>query len=221
MTVDAVLFDMDGLLIDSERLSMQAFHDTCEQHALSGRTDVFKSLIGMNEAAHVTRLAEDLGDSVDSVVFRQDWRDRYQDLVSAAPIPVKPGVHELLQWLEQEGIKRAVATSSVTEHAESKLRNSGILAYFMTVTGGDQAERSKPHPDIFLAAGQSVNADMSRSIGLEDSHNGVHAAVAAGLSVVQIPDLVQPSDELLQLGHRVCSDLHEVLTLIKQNEFLS
>lgn len=94
------------------------------------------------------------------------------------------------------------------------MKDAGIRDFFQTVTCGDQVDRSKPDPDIFLKAGESVGADMSRSIGFEDSPNGVRAAHAAGLHVIQVPNLVLPAPDLLELGHTVCDNMHYALDLI-------
>jgi len=115
-------------------------------------------------------------------------------------------------------VKTAVATSSTTKAAEKKLADTGIGKYFKAVVCGDQVAQSKPHPDIFIKAGKSINANMSLSIGLEDSVNGVKSAHAAGLNVIQIPNIVPPSVEVSQLGVRVCDSMLDVLELIKDRD---
>jgi beta-phosphoglucomutase-like phosphatase (HAD superfamily) len=104
----------------------------------------------------------------------------------------------------------AVATSTRTKRATEKLGDAGLLDYFKIVIGGDQVEQGKPDPEIYLKAASALSSAPSRCLALEDSANGVKAAVAAGMTVVQIPDLVPPSDELLQLGHIVLSSLADV-----------
>lgn len=216
MTPDAALFDMDGLLLDSERLSMQSFFETSRRHGLDEQPELFHRVIGSNEQALVAILREALGDRLDVAAFRSDWLSLYHDVVHQEPVPLMAGVVELLDWLKEQGIKRAVATSSATSLAHSKLSRSGILDYFDVLIGGDQVQQSKPDPEIYIKASQALGVAPATSIGLEDSSNGVRSAVAAGLYVIQVPDLVPPSAELLELGHEVCSDLHEVLALLKQ-----
>ena len=216
MTLDAVIFDLDGLLLDTERFSQQAFHKTVSDYGLTDKSELFLSLIGTNEDFHTQRLSEELDHLVDAKAFRQDWIERFRQSITEEPVPLLPGVQDMLLWLKNEKIKCAVATSSATHHGEQKLENAGIREFFQIVVCGDQVSRSKPHPDIYIKAAKDIGADIPRSLGLEDSTNGVRAAHAAGLHVIQIPDLVQPAPDLLTLGHRVCYSMHEVLELVQQ-----
>lgn len=213
--IDAALFDMDGLLLDSERLSLEAYLATIDQYDLGQHDQLphrktFDLLIGANHQVHLKVLDDAFGYYVDSATFQATWEERYLSIVSAGPVPVKPGAHELLRWLDTQGIVCAVATSTNTDAAIRKLTDAGLIGYFRTLTGGDQVTNSKPAPDIYLHAGRSIDADMNRSLGFEDSPNGVRSAVAAGLDVVQVPDLIVPTEELLSLGHRVHDSLLEV-----------
>lgn len=215
MTPDAMLFDLDGLLLNTEVFSKRAFEETVDDYKLGEQTDFFLTLVGTNEAHHNKRVDEEFGDKIDPVAFRRDWNTRFHDFLATETIDVLPGVIEVLEHANQNGIKCAVATSSGTEAANKKIKDAGLRDYFLTITCGDQVEVSKPHPEIYQKAGASVNADMSRSYGLEDSANGVQAAHGAGLNVIQIPNLVAPSDELLKLGHTVCDSMFDVLSLLK------
>ncbi len=221
MTIDSVIFDLDGLLIDTERFSKAAFHQAEKDHGLQGHENLFLSLVGTNETEHTQRLAIELKDYTDPVAFRKTWVEAYIQMINEAPVPLLPGVNETLEWLKQQKIKTAVATSSTSPAAEKKLTESGIHSYFDTVTCGDHVSRSKPYPDIYLKAGETINADMSRSIGLEDSANGVKSAHAAGLNVIQVPNVVDTSDELRALGIQVCDSMHAVLELLKSGTVLT
>lgn len=220
MNLDAVIFDLDGLLIDTERHSESAFHATAAAYGLKGKTELFLSLVGANEESHKTRLAEELEPDIDSMAFRRDWTDRFHQSIDNEAPRLLPGVPEMLEWLQSQNIKRAVATSSKTHDGEKKLIDCGIREYFPVVICGDQVARSKPFPDIYQKAAESINADLSRSLGIEDSENGVRAAHAAGLNVIQIPNLVPPSEELLVLEHKVCQSMHDVLELVQSDHLL-
>ncbi len=217
---DAVIFDMDGLLIDTERFSLRAFEYAVASHNLDGLTDIFTSLVGTNDKHHKDTLKSELGHLVDPVAFRQTWVDHFHELTHSDTIPLLDGVPETLQWLREQGVKTAVATSSGSQAAEQKLTDTGIRDYFATVTCGDHVTNSKPDPEIYLKAGKSIGADMSRSIGLEDSANGVKSAHAAGLNVIQIPNIVPSSQELLALGVRVCDSMYDVLKLMQSGQAL-
>jgi len=221
MKLDAILFDLDGLLLDTETHSLRAFKATTDFHDLGDQTDFFLSMVGTNEANHVKRITEEFGHHVDMQTFRQTWLDNFHNLMSDEPPAILPGVIDLLTYAQQENIKCAVATSSGTTAAIDKLETADLIKYFSTITCGDQVENSKPFPEIYLKAGASIDADMTRTLALEDSDNGVRAAVAANLSVIQVPNLV-PACEVLkqQLGHKVSTSLHSVLQEIKDGTAL-
>lgn len=216
---DAALFDMDGLLIDSERLSLQSFLATCSDNGLGDQTPLFLSIVGSNEASLMSILDAGIGDQVDLPAFRADWAGRYHELIADGQVLLKPGVEALLDWLTAKGVRMAVATSSATPIAALKLTRTGIIKRFDYIVGGDMVRHSKPHPEIFLTAAARIQADPSRTLVFEDSSNGVKAGVAAGCTVIQIPDLVQPTPELLSLGHRVLDSLHDALTLLQSPVF--
>lgn len=208
-TVQAVVFDMDGLLLDTERLALAAFEQTCTHFTLGDQRAVFNRCVGTSHVRGTEVLREGLGHLVDPAEFRRLWDDRYAE-ITTRPIPLKTGASELLSTLAQRGIPAAVATSTRTAQAERHLRHTGILDAFATVIGGDQVERGKPHPDIYLKAVAALGAVPAVCLALEDSENGVRAAVAAGLVVFQIPDLIPPSSDLLALGHQVRESLAHV-----------
>ena len=220
MTPDAMLFDLDGLLIDTEVFSKRAFETATAEFELGDQLPFFLSLVGTNETHHNNRIDEEFGKLIDTSAFRKRWIDCFHQLLEDEEVGLLPGVPEILAYAKEAGIKCAVATSSTAPAAEKKINDAGIRDYFLTITCGDQVAISKPHPEIYQKAGASVNANMAHSIGLEDSANGVRAAHAAGLNVVQVPNLVPPSEELLKIGHRVCDSMHDVLALLKNDALL-
>jgi len=211
-----VIFDMDGLLVDSETVSAKAFNDTAADYGLDDVFDLFMSLVGCNEKQHIDTLKEALEPEVDSVKFREDWIACYLRAIKSGVPPLLPGAEELLQWLKANNITCALATSSGREAAMKKLEGNNIHHYFKTITTGDDVQISKPNPEIFLKAAASINAAPDNALVLEDSENGVRAGVAAGMRVIQIPNLVPPSKELLTLGHEVYESLNDVLALLEK-----
>ncbi len=208
---EAAIFDMDGLLLDSERLAFETFQDTCEDLKTGDLSVLFKSLLGTNSELGEALLKEGLKEIVDYTVFCKLWDEKYSQLTDSAPIPLKKGVLDLLEHFTKCGLPMAVATSTATGRAKSKLKSSGITDYFRVIVGGDQVSKSKPNPDIYLRAAAELSCNPTRCLAFEDSANGVKAAVAAEMTVIQIPDLVQPDKELMKLGHIVLSNLAEVI----------
>jgi len=213
MKISAVIFDMDGLLINSERLALQAFQEICNRYAMGDQFDLYMQMLGTNRATTHTILAQSLAKDIDRELFIQQWDDRYDEL-TASGVPLMSGVLKLLDYLERETLSVAVATSTDTPSALEKLDKAGILHRFRTVTGGDQVGKGKPAPDIYLLAAQSLHVPPEHCVALEDSANGVHAAVNAGMHVIQIPDMAAPDEALLELGHQVLDSLDEVVFYI-------
>ena len=207
---EAIIFDMDGLLLDTERIALATFLETCEELGLTARRELFVRCIGTNQSLGREVLREGLQGQVDHLLFEQTWDSKYADCTTNRPIPLKEGVVELLEHISSLRIPTAVATSTQTIRAQAKLGSSGILNSFHVIVGGEQVQNSKPAPDLYLRAAPILNARAGACLALEDSENGVRAAVSAGMTVVQIPDLVQPSANLLALGHVVLRSLRDV-----------
>ncbi|HPE59635.1 MAG: HAD family phosphatase [Thiothrix sp.] len=211
----AFLFDMDGLLIDSERLALESFLESCTAFGLPEQHALFRRCIGVNAPATRCILHAALAHRIDFDAFMSDWNTRHHRIQGAGPIPLKPGVTELLPRLQQLERPMAVVTSSVTAVAQKRLQSVGILDYFRLVVGGDQVEHGKPAPDSYLRAATLLAVPASACLALEDSENGVRAALGAGMTVVQIPDLVEPDQEFRRLGHVVLP----CLTKVMQHDF--
>lgn len=210
MTIAATIFDMDGLLIDSERIALRTFQQVCDQYELGDQFALYLRLLGTTDETSKITLQETLPERVQVDAFMGCWATRYVDQTRTA-VPLMNGVIELLDHLELIGMPRSVATSTRTDHAQGKLEQSGILHRFAHVTGGDQVSQGKPAPDIYLKAAHRLGAHPAQCLALEDSPNGVRAAVAAGMQVIQIPSLVQPDADLRAFGHTVLEDLHQVI----------
>lgn len=206
-----VVFDMDGLLLDSERLAREAFQEACQSMGVCVDSGVYGRCIGTTREATAVILTEALASEDDYRELDRRWETLYQVRVGGSPVPVKAGAHELLNALAGYRIPCALATSTARPLATGKLERAGLISYFSCLICGDETVRGKPHPDPYLAAVAALGTPATSSWALEDSENGVRAAHAAGLRVFQIPDLVTPSEALLGLGHRVAVDLLEVL----------
>lgn len=211
--VVGAIFDMDGLLIDTEKLSQASYRHAREWAGLQPDDELFFSVVGLNSRAGHERLVAGLAHLTDYDRFRSVWREAF-DASLAAEVPVKRHVRDVLESLSSRGIPMAVATSTNASAAHERLTRAGLREHFRVLIGGDQIENGKPAPDIYLKAAATLGLAPSRCAGFEDSANGVRAAVAAGLVTVQVPDLIHPTPELLALGHRVAPDLAEAMLLV-------
>ncbi|GEM76585.1 HAD family hydrolase [Vibrio sagamiensis] len=216
MNYQAAIFDMDGLLLDTERVCMQIFKQACIAQQLPFYENVYFSMIGRNAAGIENILKEVYGDDLDRL--RNDWRERYDVVVKHKAIPVKEGVVELLEWLKKNNIPTAVATSTAREVAQIKLKLAGLDKYFDNITTGCEVNDGKPDPEIFLLAAKRLNIEPAFCLAFEDSNNGIRAAVGANMIAFQIPDLVEPSEEIRQLGQSILPSLCDVLSQLKHSQ---
>lgn len=210
---DAVIFDMDGLMIDSERVSLACWGQAADEFGLGLDEAVFLRMVGLGDRdSHALLRAQGIEDSViDAVAAR--CHDLYEALTQTG-LPLRPGILELLELLKAHAIPRAVATTTRQPRAGRKLAAAGLLPYFdAVITSGDVA-RPKPAPDIYLLAAQRLGQAPERCLALEDSPAGTRAALAAGMTVIQVPDLVHPDEDLRALGHRIVGSLVDAHALL-------
>ena len=192
--VSAVIFDMDGLLLDTERISLLAWQAGAAAVGVSMPDSVFLDMIGRCHQDCLAVLHRFAGHDLDFAAISAAMFADYERRL-AQSIPVMPGARELLTFLHAAGLPLAVATSSRRDLAEHKLRTVGFLPYFRSVTGGDTVERGKPAPDIYLAAADTLNIPPEECVAFEDSSPGTESAAAAGMRAVIVPDLKAPTPE--------------------------
>ncbi len=184
----AVIFDMDGLLLDTESLSLDSFITTASRYNVRVGIDDYRKMIGLNAATGIDILRSILPAHLNALAFKNEWLAIYRGLIDDG-VKVKAGAHELLHALQQAGVSRAVATSSAGGKARKILHKTGLLPLIEHVTGGDEVKAGKPAPDVYLNAAHKLGINPSDCLAIEDSENGVDAALGAGMTVIQIPDL--------------------------------
>tara|TARA_B100001057_G_C22712623_1_gene896430 strand:- start:382 stop:1071 length:690 start_codon:yes stop_codon:yes gene_type:complete len=213
MNFQAAIFDMDGLLLDTERLCMRVFKQSCHNVNLPFYEDIYLSIIGRNSKGIEAILRSAYGNELDKL--HADWRVNYDAIVKNQPIPMKKGVIPLLEWLRANKVRTAVATSTQKDVALVKLKLAGLDCYFDNITCGCEVTQGKPNPEIYLLAAQRLGVKPQCCLAFEDSNNGVKSAVAANMVTYQIPDLVTPSEEIISLGVKIRDSLGDVLDELK------
>ena len=211
---------MDGLLLDTENIVNQCLKETAGQFGLFDMDDTFLELIGFRSKESDAMLLRGLDGRVDLAVFSAESDKRIRDRI-AQGLPVKVGVVALLEELHKQQLPCAVASSTSTELVDKHLSEAGIRHFFASTTGGDQVSKGKPHPDIYHKAAASIGVSADKCVAFEDSETGTLAALASGASVVQVPDLVAPSDALIKRGHLIASDVWagaQQIGLIQQSD---
>ena len=201
---------MDGTLLDTERVAQEAFVAACDQLGVTPRMDLLLRCVGAAEPIARDVIQDGYGPELDCDAFFRAWSHHFAQLSLVTPAPLKEGALALLDAVAELGLPMAIATSSRTEHALAKLRQAGLLPRFRAVIGADQVSFPKPDPQIYLKAAEALGVEARACLALEDSEYGVRAAHAAGMTVIQIPDMTQPTADLRALGHIVLASLKEV-----------
>ena len=194
----AVIFDMDGLMFDTERVFFGAWDYAGEKMGLGKAGYMLMRTLGMNTADGNQQWRNEFGDDVDIDALWAYTKEYMDDYYSRYAVTVKPGLYDLLTYLERRHYKLAVASSTRLEKVERHLRNANVRQYFSAVITGDMVEHSKPEPDIYLKAAAALGEAPENCYALEDSRNGLIAAHKAGCKAIHVPDLWQPDDEVKQ-----------------------
>src|SRR5476651_1289314 len=214
--VAAVVFDMDGLLFDTEKLYGQAILTAAGELGLAMTTEVFLTFVGTPWAHNRRQMLEAYGEAYPAEELRVAWMRHFKLLV-AGNLDLKPGVGMLLDLLDELGLPRAIATSSSHSTVVHHLGEHGLADRFNHVVAAGDYANSKPAPDPFLMAAQKLGVDPRDCLALEDSLNGVRSASAAGMMTVMVPDLIRPPDEIRSLCAAVATSLLDVPALVRRS----
>ncbi|UYN95582.1 MAG: HAD family phosphatase [Enhydrobacter sp.] len=212
--VEAVLFDMDGLLLDTEALYARSMQAAAGALGRDMPLAFCHSMIGVPAQECYAMIREFYGPELDLDAFRAQFSVHFRRLREDR-IPVKPGAVELLDYLRERGVPTAVATSARRQPAEHHLAHAGLLGRFTAIATVDDVERAKPHPDVYLEAARRVGVAPAHCVALEDSNIGLTAAHAAGTMAIMVPDMVPPTPEVRAKCLHVADDLHAVLKLLR------
>ena len=195
-SLQAVVFDMDGLMFDSERYIQTAWNQAGTMLGYGSLGDHIEKTLGFNGTKRREFFLDLCGQDFPYDEFLELYRSLYFDRVRKEGIPAKEGLHETLEVLKKLGIRMGVATSSSRENTLKNLEREQISGYFQTVITGDMIQHGKPEPDIYLEACRKLGAEPQDAIALEDAINGIKAAARAGMMPVMITDLIKDTTEV-------------------------
>jgi HAD superfamily hydrolase (TIGR01509 family) len=212
---EAVIFDMDGLLFDTERLYQEAIMAAADEVGQPMTPDIFHAMIGRPWLRSREVLVGHYGPSFAVDEFRAAWK-RHFDIIVESRLALKPGVKELLDALDRLALPRAIATSSAHHTVRHHLAAHDLTGRFHHVVAHGDYENGKPAPDPYLKAAGKLGIDPVLCLALDDSHNGIRSAAAAGMMTVMVPDLLPATDEISGLCTLIAPDLHTVIGLVSR-----
>lgn len=217
--IKGAVFDMDGLMFDSEKLVYENWKTMLTELGFDYNIEIFKNTIGLrtDETKRYYNSLYTSGFDYDELKVRS--RKMFFDRIEKEGVPIKKGLFELLDFLKENKIKMAVATSTSRQSCERMLKKSGVFPYFDEIVCGDDVTHGKPNPEVFLKASEKLGAEPESCIALEDSINGIKSAYSAGMTAIMVPDFLQPTDEIKPMISCLCKDLTEVIKYVKTSRF--
>lgn len=216
-TEKAVVFDMDGVLFDTERLCRESWTMIAKEQNLSRIDDVLTECTGTNREATIRIMKKAYGEDFDAIGFMNISSEINTKRIEKEGIPIKKGAREILYFLREENYKIGLASSTRKYRILDNLEKSGLTDFFQVIIGGDMIKHSKPEPDIYLLACKELAVSPEGTYAVEDSPNGIRAAYSAGMMPVMVPDLLEPTEEILALTVTCKKDLLQVMEYLKNN----
>lgn len=207
MEYRGAIFDMDGLLFDTERIYQQTWREIAAESNIN-LGDGFTEAISGTSGIYMCRVIEKYYHVANGAAVMEECMERVERKLSVR-VPVKKGVHRILDFFQEQGIGMAVASSSTAQQIESNLRTSGIRTYFSAIVSGEEVKNGKPAPDIFLCAAKRLGCTPQECFVFEDSENGIKAGYAAGCFTVMVPDLMKASQAIRSYCSKICRNLCE------------
>jgi HAD superfamily hydrolase (TIGR01509 family) len=213
--VEAAIFDMDGLLIDTEAVYIEAYYAAAQAIGTEMPLALCHAMIGVPTRECEAMIQDHFGPDFSVEQFQTHFSEQAKMMLDAH-VPVKPGAAEMLEYLAGRGLPLAIATSSRPTTVQRHLGSAGLLGHFKAIATRYDVERGKPHPDVYLEAARRLGVAPGRCIAFEDSNVGLTAAHAAGTMAIMVPDIVPPSPEVRAKCLTVVSDLHAALKLLQE-----
>ena len=195
----AFVFDMDGLIFDSERIVQRSWNISGQKLGLGNVGEHIYYTLGLNRASRKKYYEENIREDFPFDEFSVLTRKTFFEIVETEGLPIKTGVKEILAFGKENGIKLALATSSSRDYAMKCLRDAGVDTFFDGIVCGDMVSHSKPDPEIYIRACELVGVNPKEAVAFEDAPAGIEAAYRAGMKVIMVPDLVEPTEKVTSM----------------------
>lgn len=214
--IKGILFDMDGVVLDTEKLYTRFWQEAAQAYGYPMTKEQALGMRSLNRGIGEEKLKSYFGESIDYELVRKKRMELMDAFIEKEGVELKPGIIELLDYLDGHGIKRAIATSSPLERTQKYLSQVGLLDRFDALVSGYMVERGKPEPDIYLFAASKLGLSTNECIVLEDSPTGILAAYRARCIPVMVPDQDEPDEETKKLLYGIANSLNDVPKLIQE-----
>lgn len=214
--IEGIIFDMDGLMLDTESIALESWERAGKDFGYVISRELMMKAVGRTLVDTRKLLVKNLGDDFPFEEVRKVRIDYTKEFMSLNGVPMKEGLIEFLEYCRTMKIPTAVATSTNRSDALELLEKVDIVGYFNTIVCGDEIEKGKPEPDIFLMASKKLGVNPERCIVLEDSENGILAATRANMIPIWIPDIIAESDIARENARYICDSLNEVNIIIDE-----
>ncbi len=214
--IKAVIFDMDGVLLDTERMMSECYFDLLTKMGLPNAKEIVQENLGIAGCEIQRRMGERFGSEKAGKKFYNKFCKTYVKRLILEGFPVKEGVKETLSYLKEKGYTLAVASTTDTVLVKITLTLSGLRKYFDSVTGGTDVKNRKPAPDVYLKSMEKIGKTKDECYAVEDSNVGVKAAISSGIKTIIIPDLIMPNEENTNRAFRIFNNMDELLQFFKK-----
>ncbi|WP_296883994.1 HAD family phosphatase [Thomasclavelia sp.] len=215
--IKAVIFDMDGLMIDSERVTFEGYQHVLAKENLTMSEEKYKTLLGKPVKAVHDLFKEDYGPQYDVDQIIKDVHAYIAKRFETEGVPLKPGLVELLKYLKENNYKTIIATSSHRNRVDLIVKQAQIDQYFDDSICGDEVTKGKPNPEVFLKACQKLQVSPQDALVLEDSESGINAAYNADIKVIGIPDMKYPEEKYVKMTYKIMDNLFQVKDFLEEN----
>lgn len=214
--IKGAVFDMDGLMFDTEKLVYRAWQRVMDSNGYDYDFEIYKKTVG-RRTAETRKFYEELyGGEFDYQRLRSEANVFFRDDIETNGVPLKKGLVNILEYLKNHNMKIALATSTSSTTAMGLLEKANVKQYFDRFVCGNMVKNGKPHPEVFLTAAKELCLKPESCIALEDSINGIKSAYNAGMKPLMVPDLLEPTEEIKPMLFALCKDLDEAIEYFKQ-----
>ena len=214
--LEAVIFDMDGVLFDTEQICLDAWQTVAIKHNLGDITSACINCIGVNREKGKEIFKSTVSKDFPYDKMRDEVSVLCHETIDKNGIPLKPGVKEILSFIKSKGLNIGLSSSTRRKTVISHLERAGIVDFFDEITCGDEVRESKPSPEIYLSTCKKLGVKPENALTIEDSYNGVRSATSAGIKCIMVPDKLPATEEMQTLAHKVLNSLLEVVDYLKE-----